>query len=328
MRIRREPLRCATLARLAAVRAAVFASILTFAAAHAGEPRGVVWRGDLAQARAESVELDKPVWIQFTGPWCHFCHKMDREVFSEESIGATARESFIAVKLRADENEQLALAYGFSALPASLILNPRGEVVTLRQGFADALEFRGFLDDALKRMGRGPAAGLVRTSTVRTRVALNGFCPVTLVEARKLARGQAEIREIHDGIEYRFATAAARTRFLLAPERYEPQNAGFSPVRQVDAGESKAGNARWGVIYAGHLYLCADGDERARFLSNPSRYARVGATDRANCPHCWGRDRLVARPSRRSLLNDAATRITSPLVDLFASIRDTATLRR
>ncbi len=322
MRSRREPLRRPTLV------AAFFGVFCLTTTAFGGEPRGVAWRTDLEQARAESAATDKPLWIQFTGPWCHFCHKMDREVFSAEGIGAASRRSFIAVKLRADEHEQLALAYGFSALPASLILNPKGEVVTLRQGFADVEEFGGFLDDALRRMGRDSAAGVVQVAGLKLPTALGGYCPVTLVETRKLVPGRASIREVRDGVAYHFASDEARTRFLLTPERFEPQNAGFSPVRQVDAGESKRGDPRWGVIYAGHLYLCSDAEERRRFMSKPGRYARVGAVDRADCPHCRGRDRLLARTGRRSLLNDAATRLASPLLDMFATLRETATLRR
>ena len=52
--------------------------------------------------------------------------------------------------------------------------------------------------------------------------------------------------------------------FLESPERFIPLNAGRCPVGQVDRGESVAGNPRWGVLYQGPLYLCADGRKRAR----------------------------------------------------------------
>jgi hypothetical protein len=70
-------------------------------------------------------------------------------------------------------------------------------------------------------------------------------------------------------------------------------------VSQVDDGESRAGDPRYGVLFGGHLYLCADAERRLRFVEKPLRYARVNLPERGFCPHCWGREPLTRGIAQR-----------------------------
>ena len=97
----------------------------------------IEWRGDLTAARAEAGALDRLVWVQFTGSWCHFCHRIEREAFVDPRVLHLASVDFIPVKLRSDAHEELALGYGLSSLPATVILRPGGEVVAKVQGYVD-----------------------------------------------------------------------------------------------------------------------------------------------------------------------------------------------
>src|SRR3954470_22819714 len=47
----------------------------------ADEARKIAWRTDLAQAQAEARSRNLLLWIQFTGPWCINCRRMDRATF-------------------------------------------------------------------------------------------------------------------------------------------------------------------------------------------------------------------------------------------------------
>ena len=55
---------------------------------------------------------------------------MDPGAFADPRVIALASADFILVKLPAEEHEELALGYGLSALPATVILGPEGGVVT------------------------------------------------------------------------------------------------------------------------------------------------------------------------------------------------------
>src|SRR5580698_6426989 len=74
----------------------------------ASEPESISWRDDYGRALDESQSANRLLWIQFTGPWCPNCTKMERDSFPHPVVVQHARESFVPVKLRSDVHEQLA----------------------------------------------------------------------------------------------------------------------------------------------------------------------------------------------------------------------------
>src|SRR5438874_1627151 len=71
----------------------------------ADDARKINWREDLGQAQAEARSRDLLLWLQFTGPWCINCRRMDRATFVHSGVVAESRERFVPVKLRSDEHE-------------------------------------------------------------------------------------------------------------------------------------------------------------------------------------------------------------------------------
>ena len=248
------------------------------------DPNSVAWRPDLGNAQVEAKEKDLVLWIQFTGPWCPNCRRMDRNTFIHPSIVAEAREKFVPIKLRSDEFEGLAVSLGLSVLPSTVLVRPNGDVIDKLEGYADPAEFHAFLQRALVRENRvGPKLTDKKPpkSPAPSNIALASYCPVSLVKDHKLLPGRPEIVSFVQGKEYRFATAEARDEFQRQPERFIPVNNGASPVCQVDGGDCRPGDPRWGVVYKGQLFLCADRHELDLFLLSPERYSHVGAADRA-----------------------------------------------
>ena len=117
------------------------------------------WRDDLAQAQAEAVR-DLPLWIQFTGPWCINCRRMDRATSSTRCRHRVPRP-LRAGKLRSDEYEALALSLGLTLLPSTVIVRPKGEVVDKYEGYIEPERFEASLGrppsrGPVARAGRGP----------------------------------------------------------------------------------------------------------------------------------------------------------------------------
>jgi YHS domain-containing protein/thiol-disulfide isomerase/thioredoxin len=261
-----------------AARRAWVSAFAFFAAApiaHAGDSHTIAWRSDFDKARAEAKARNLPLWVQFTGPWCIYCRKMDRETFVAPEVVAQSKERFVPVKIRSDEREDLVAHFGISGLPATLILTPEGQLQARQDGFADAGEFLGVLASIPAPPPR-PGDG----------VALAGFCPVTLVRGQGLTQGQKRFAVRYDGHEFRFATAAERDAFLAEPEKFLPSNGGKCVVSQVERGESVPGNARFGVFYKERLYLLATEDARRSFAADPEKFAHVDVAQQGNCPHC------------------------------------------
>jgi YHS domain-containing protein/thiol-disulfide isomerase/thioredoxin len=264
----------------------------------ARQPETIIWRGDYAAALDEAKSTGRLLWIQFTGPWCPSCARMERDTFPSPAIVRHATQSFLPVKLRSDVYAQLGQQFNLSALPATIVVSPALEIIAMQQGYLGPAELDAFLSDALarssvarpKRDAHSPGAAAASqpnstepepapTPAPRSKteqdLALLGFCPVSLVRDRKLVRGQAKFTVEQDGRAYRFAARELAEEFRTAPERFVPRNEGVCPVSQVEAGKKLPGHPRWGVIYQDRLYLCSSAEARLQFVKSPERYAAV-----------------------------------------------------
>ncbi len=67
-------------------------------------------------------------------------------------------------------------------------------------------------------------------------LALEGYCPVTLVEQGKWVKGDAKWGAIHRGKTYLFAGEQQQKRFFGALDKYAPVLSGYDPVRYVETG--------------------------------------------------------------------------------------------
>ncbi|WP_435019046.1 thioredoxin family protein [Tundrisphaera sp. TA3] len=298
----------------------------------ADEARKIAWRTDLGQAQAEARTRDLLLWIQFTGPWCINCRRMDRATFVHAPVIAESRDRFVPIKLRSDEHEALAMTLGLSSLPATVIVRPNGEVVEKFEGYSDPEAFTGFLAAALDREGRLPGQAGQRPGAGGLKddaVGLAGFCPVTLLHDRKLVPGRADLTVEHSGRTFRFASPQLRAEFLRRPDAFAPVNDGRCPVSQVDGGDFLPGDPRWGVVYAGHLFLFKDGAGRDRFVKDPERYAYVDVAKREACPDCLARAQATqGRPSRFSTASVARVAALPAPKHLEALLVSDAVLRR
>jgi YHS domain-containing protein/thioredoxin-related protein len=303
---------------------------LVASAVRAADSGAISWRQDLRPAREEARAQNRPLWIQFTGPWCPFCERMERESFVHPKIVRLARQSFVAVKLRSDLHESLALQLGLTGLPATIILKPSGEEIGRHEGYLEAESFHAFLQNTLSRHGL-----LARTDPGRTEppeagatLALAGYCPVSLVRDRRFVPGRESLTASHEGRVYRFASADERATFQRNPEQFLPVNGGRCPVAQVDDGEARCGGVRWSVLYQGHLYLCASEESRQRFMKQPERYAHVDVADRGFCPHCWARERLLVRGVPRYSLTRSGHRYFFPDPSHLEAFRNESSISR
>ena len=280
----------------------------------ADDPKKINWREDLVQAQAEAKSRDLLLWIQFTGPWCINCRRMDRATFLHAGVINRSRDQFVPIKLRSDEHEALAQSLGLTSLPSTVIVRPNGEVVEKYEGYIEPETFDVTLTDVLRREGRSPEqlATKARKKGEDDQVGLAGFCPVSLLQGQKLVPGKPELTVEHDGHVYRFASEAERQAFRQKPSSFAPANDGRCPVSQVDRGDFHPGDPRWGVVYNGHLFLFKDGVERDRFVKDPERYANINLADRGSCPHCWSRANLARRPATRFSASYPLTGLPGP----------------
>jgi len=257
--------------------------------AFAGEGRSVPWRSELAAAQAEARSRNLPIWIQFTGPWCVYCRKMDMFTFNTDVVVSRAKSRFVPVKIRSDDHEALLAQFGITGLPATVILSPSGRAILARSdGYSDASQFASMLDGAWSNALSDPDL-----------LAMSGYCPVRLVEGKGRIEGDPRLAVFHDGHAYRFADQAARDAFVKDPEHYLPSDGGRCVVTRRDASKAAPGDPKFGATYHGRLYLFASEDARSKFAAEPDTYAGVDIADNGRCPHCkglGGKKEVVGKP--------------------------------
>jgi thioredoxin-like negative regulator of GroEL/YHS domain-containing protein len=103
---------------------------------------------------------------------------------------------------------------------------------------------------------------------------LDGFCPVTLVDAKQWGQGDKTWGVVHRGHTYLFLGPAEKERFLANPDRYTPVLSGLDPVLALDNRVEVAGRRDFGVFGVdGRICLFADEASLQRYRQNPARYS-------------------------------------------------------
>jgi YHS domain-containing protein/thioredoxin-related protein len=293
---------------------ALVLAAITASSVRAGDLGEIAWREDYRSALDEAQTANRLLWIQFTGPWCPNCTRMERESFPDPAVAQHSRESFVPLKLRSDVHEQLAHNFNLSALPATIIVAPNREVLGMHQGFLGPAEFEAFLRDCVSRApinrskaesasarppAQADASADIADGESEDRAALDGYCPVSLIRTGKLLSGSSDVTMMHAGKTYRFASRELLDLFRKEPERYAPANRGECPVTQLDRGKTVNGDPHWGVLFKNHLFLFASENDRRQFLKEPDRYAMVDVAEQGFCLHCIRESGLLVRGDPR-----------------------------
>ena len=109
-------------------------------------------------------------------------------------------------------------------------------------------------------------------------VALDGFCPVELLQNEQWVSGDPSMTAVYRGRTYMFAGSDQRKQFKADPVRHTPRFSGHDPVLVVDGRRRVLGKTDYCVTYEGRLYMFSSSVTLSRFRQNPTRYA--GQADR------------------------------------------------
>lgn len=113
-------------------------------------------------------------------------------------------------------------------------------------------------------------------------IALDGFCPVTLLDTlahdpsgrSAWKKGDKQFGAIHLGRTYLFTSIEQQQKFLANPDGYAPVLSGCDPVRFAERGEYVDGKRAYGLITQDRkIYLFADETSRDRFEKSPASFS-------------------------------------------------------
>ncbi len=98
----------------------------------------VNWVNDFEAAKKKAAIEKKDMLLFFSGSdWCHWCQKLDKEVFSQEKFAREAEKDFILVNLDfprkkeleksiKEQNQQLQKTYGIRGFPTVILTDATG----------------------------------------------------------------------------------------------------------------------------------------------------------------------------------------------------------
>jgi len=140
---------------------------------------------------------------------------------------------------------------------------------------------------ALAQSGtRNPQGSNARPAQPSANVALEGFCPVCIIDVQKWVRGIAQHQATYDGKTYYFPGQEQKQTFLNDPARYVPALGGDSTVALIDTGRRVAGSVHHAAFQDGRLFLFVDDNEKRQYLADPDKYAKADLALNGNCAVC------------------------------------------
>jgi len=114
-----------------------------------------------------------------------------------------------------------------------------------------------------------------------TPVALEGYCPVCMIDRAEMVKGKSGETTVHNGKKYLFASSENKRRFLQSPAKYLPGADGDCVVSLVDGGKRVAGDTKYPAMYGEKVFFLADKQSRDKFLKDPESYVDAKGAPRS-----------------------------------------------
>lgn len=135
-------------------------------------------------------------------------------------------------------------------------------------------------------MRTAPPSGSAQRQPQQAPLALEGYCPVSILQMHKWVKGNSNIRTVHDGRTYLFAKQQGLEMFQANPTKYVPALGGDCVVALVESGKRVPGNIRFATFHKDRLYMFVNEQAKKMFLEDPKKYAGADLAYGGNCVVC------------------------------------------
>jgi len=135
--------------------------------------------------------------------------------------------------------------------------------------------------------GLMPVVALAQGSgSERPETALDGFCPVCIVKADKLVKGDPAYSSVYDGKRYLFPSDEQKQMFDENPAAFAPAMGGDCVVCKVEMKKEVAGKPEFHLVHDGRLYLFPSEEQLKMFKAKPDKYADADVALNGLCTVC------------------------------------------
>ncbi|MEZ6116341.1 MAG: DUF255 domain-containing protein [Pirellulaceae bacterium] len=288
----------------------------------------IKWLYDFQQAQDIAAQEDRPLLVHFYSQDCIPCRNVENRVFSQSNVSRMINDFFVAVKIDAEAEPQIAKKFKVEQWPTDVLLSPEGREYHRMQTPPSPSQYVAQLTAVVYKAGFQPRtkssisdqladrAGVARTSDdastyvtnqfanaasntpdpgnstdQRSREVINTYVsqndPSEQTAVQKPPRTEPEQRYAIDSqylntnvqesvgpiggrsvgnAEEEVASRGDRQRPPLGLE-------GHCPVTLVRDEQWRKGDAKFGAVHRGKLYLFVGDAQREDFMRNPDRYS-------------------------------------------------------
>lgn len=92
----------------------------------------IAWRDWNEQAFYDARADDKPVLLTMGATWCHWCHVMDEQAYSDRRVIDLVNSRFIPVRVDVDQRPDISLRYNQGTYPSVVFLSGDGQFIAGR----------------------------------------------------------------------------------------------------------------------------------------------------------------------------------------------------
>lgn len=114
----------------------------------------LAWHHDLREAHTKAVEHDRPMLVVFSAKWCKFCHKLVDEIEADRRLCAYISTNYIPVILDYDQDNRIAKVLEIDALPTTVLLSPRADLLSQKPGYMKLDAFQKLLVEGLSQSNK------------------------------------------------------------------------------------------------------------------------------------------------------------------------------
>ena len=90
----------------------------------------VNWLEWSREAFEKAQKEDKPILLDLTAVWCHWCHVMDSISYSNDEIANIINKDFVPIKVYIDKRPDIRERYNMGGFPSTVFLDVNGNIIT------------------------------------------------------------------------------------------------------------------------------------------------------------------------------------------------------
>ena len=139
---------------------------------------------------------------------------------------------------------------------------------------------------ALVLVAAGSLAQALAQETASPRIALDGYCPVCIVDAKKWEKGSPDHKAVYDGLTYHFPNDTIKQKFVANPAKYVPALGGDCIVCYVKLGKRVPGTTAHVARYDNRIFLFPGEKQQKAFLADSAAFADADLALKGDCAVC------------------------------------------